>query len=932
MNLATTSRPHAIGGRHLRRSALLAALATLALCLIFGVATRATSARGDADDRLRKALSATAQLEALLTLHVAANTDFLKGVGSAGYSSRAWPIWRAAAVAGAYDRLEESYADESRALARLRELRRLSAAWPLELDAAARNIATAGAATPMAVGLLQNSNETLSSIMTILTTLRSQERDAIAQMQIAAQTQLFRQKVSLAVASALGLLLLFAALFMSHRAALADATSRIVAYEAERRFREYFENHPVAMLIFDLQTYQILMANTAAQRQYGASLEELRAMKIHELRPAADVETFRRDLKELVESGVRGGSGGMRRHRRMDGGTIFVDISFHLLDYAGRNACFISARDVTSHEQAKEHLRVRSSALEASRNAVLITRKSGGRSIITYANAAFERITGYPAHEAIGAEHWSVLGCDMRAPGPRSIEAAVQADGESAALLESHRRDGSPYWSQLQVAPVLDANGRPTHSVTVFSDVSERVRYQEQLRTLAHEDPLTHLPNRLGLTARIERMFARASRDGQRLALVFFDLDNFKEINDTLGHNAGDAVLREVGRRLAAYASEEELVARYAGDEFVAVLYGRGDADDFVAAAKRMQARLADDFVVDNKVIGPHACVGIALFPDDSQDPETLLKYADAAMYRAKSIGPDSLQIFHQSIALENSERAALAQDLRRAVASGEFTLAYQPRLSLASGAVNGFEALLRWNHARRGPISPAVFIPIAEENGLIVQIGEWVLEQACRQTRIWARQYPDIVVAVNVSPVQFVRSDLLGLVESIFERTGANPRNIELEITEGALMTPRSMTTLRALRELGVCVAIDDFGSGYSSLGYLRSFMADRVKLDMSFVQGIGISRADEVIAKAVFAMGRTLGMHVVAEGVETPEQLEFLIEHGCDEIQGYWFARPTDAETARTYLEASSYRALVERVTKQREVRIGGPTAVVG
>jgi len=780
MNVAAPQhRRETFGSPRLRRYASAAVLAALTMCLVAGMTINATSTRGAADDRLRKALSVTSELEGLLTLHMAANTDFLKGVGAAGYNSRAWPISRAAAVAGAYDRLADDFAGVPQAIASVRYLRQLSAAWPQELDAAARNVALADDGRPIDTHLLQKSNETLSSIMSVLTTLRSHERDEIAQMQISAQSQLLRQKISLAGATASGVLLLILTLFMSHRAALAKSASRIIAYEAERRFNEYFEHHPVAMLIFDVDSYAILTANSAAQRQYGATLRELQSMAIDKLRPAEDVEPFRRDLSGYVASGVRGGSGGLRRHQRTDGTIIHVDIAFHLLDYAGHNACFISARDVTAHEQAKD-----------------------------------------------------------------------------------------------------------------------------QLRTLAQEDPLTRLPNRLRLTARFAQMIERASRDDERIALVFFDLDNFKEINDSLGHTAGDAVLCEVARRLATYASDHELIARYAGDEFVAVLYGRGTIERFAEAAKAMQAHLNEDFLVDNKVIRPQACIGIAMFPDDSHDPETLLKYADSAMYRAKSIGPNSLQVFHQTMARESNERAMLARDLRFALAAGEFALAYQPRLSLATGAVNGFEALLRWGHPERGAISPAMFIPVAEENGLIVQIGAWVLEEACRQTTAWARQQPGIVVSVNVSPVQFERSDLPAVVKSILERTGANPRNIELEITEGVLMAPRSLTTLRELREIGLSIAIDDFGSGYSSLGYVRSFMADRVKLDMSFVQGIGQSRADEVIAKAVFAMGRTLGMHVVAEGVETLAQLEFLIENGCDEIQGYWFARPADPETARVHL----------------------------
>jgi len=889
----------------LRHVATAAALIMLALLVVFGVTLRATSSQGAAEDRLRNALAASSELDTLLTQHVAANTDFVSSVRMAGFSSRAWPVRRAAAVASAYERLEADLADTPASVRSVKELRRLSAKWPEQLDAAARSIAQAGKTSPIDTSLLQRANETFSSIMSTLTTLRTRERDDIAQMQFDSQSELAGQKIFLSVLGASGALLLVMLLYTGHRASVAKATAKVVASEAERRFKDYFENHPVAMLIYDVDTFRILTANAAAQRQYGASLQQLQDTRMDQLRPEEEAETFRRDLRQYVESGVQGGSGGLRRHRRADGRTIFVDIAFHLLNYAGHKACFISARDVTEHERAKEALRVRSSALEASRNAVLISEKFAGANIITYANAAFGKITGFPAGEVIGLEHWSVLGCDVTSPLARSVRSAMQSDTEGAALLECHRHDGTHYWSQLQVAPVLDELGRPTHCVTVFNDVSERVRDQETLRAQAQQDPLTRLPNRIGLTAQLDPLFSRARRDHERIALVFLDLDNFKVVNDSLGHTAGDALLREVARRLSRRMRAQEFVARYAGDEFVVVLYGRGTVDEFIAAAREMQADLSEDVQIENRLVRPQASIGVAVFPDHAQDLETLLRSADSAMYRAKAVGPSGLQIFDEAIAREDSERAAIAHDLRNALASGALSLAYQPRLSLKTGLANGFEALVRWNDLNRGSVGPAVFVPIAEENGLISEIGEWVLEQACLQTKIWALEHPEIVVSVNVSPVQFLRCDLLSAVTGIIQRTGVDPHNIEIEITEGVLMAPQSVATLSALRQMGLSVAIDDFGSGYSSLGYVRNFMADRLKLDMSFVKGIGVSTADEVIVRTVIAMGRTLGMQVVAEGVETHRQLEFLIENGCEEIQGYWYGRPTDAANAKAYLD---------------------------
>ncbi|WP_322104428.1 putative bifunctional diguanylate cyclase/phosphodiesterase [Paraburkholderia sp. J41] len=893
--------------RYIGKSPFIALAVAIVLCLSVGAAINAALSRSAQDERLQQALNVTTELEGLLTLHMAANTDFLKGVGIAGYTSRAWPIKRAAAVAGIYDRLESDFAGGPHIARMIRELRTLSAVWPEQLDAAARNIALADAGSKLEPALLQHANDTLSSIMTLLTELRSQERDQIRAMQMSAQAQLARQKMSLIAASAAGALLLIFALYTSHRAALARNAAKIVALEGERRFREYFEQHPIAMLIFDVRDLAILTANAAAQRQYGATLQQLRAMSIDELRPLADVEAFRRDLKRSVESGHRSGPGGVRRHKRADGSILFVDIAYHLLDYAGREACFVTAHDVTAHEEAKDELRVRSRALEATNNAVVISQRIDGENTITYANGAFERITGRSVRDATGAEHWAMLGIDPASAQAQTIRTAMQSASEGTGLLQCFKPDGAPYWIALHVAPVLDEHQRPTHCVTVFSDVSERIRYQEQLRTQASEDALTHLPNRLGLTARLHETIQLAMKERQKMALAFFDLDNFKEINDSLGHAAGDEVLCEVARRLLDHVASGEIVARYAGDEFVAVLYGRGGLDSFVDAAAAMKESLTHGFLIGNKVVATQASVGVAVFPDHSRDPDTLLKYADSAMYRAKSVGPNSMQVFDEHLAAQNLERTSLMNALRRAVTQRDFTLAYQPRVNPHTGEASGFEALVRWHDAERGAVSPALFIPLAEENGLIVPIGEFVFEAACRQTRAWAQHYPDIVVSVNVSPVQFARSDLPRMVAATLARTGVSPRNIELEITEGVLMAPRSLATLRALRDMGLSIAIDDFGSGYSSLGYIRSFMADRLKLDMSFVRGIGRSHADEVIVKAVLALGQTLGMRVVAEGVETRRQLDFLVENGCDEAQGYWYARPADAANAFAWFEAS-------------------------
>ncbi|GJH04570.1 bifunctional diguanylate cyclase/phosphodiesterase [Paraburkholderia terrae] len=879
-----------------------AILAVLVICVAIYASISATFSHEAEDRQLRSALLVTSDLEELLRLHVAANTDFLNGVGKAGYGSWGWPVRRATAVAKTYDRLLDELANFRDASEKMHQLRRLSAIWPEQLDAAARNLALADTnARSVQPASLQQANRTLGSIMVLLAQVSADQRERIARMQFASQDQLVRQRISLAVASAVGVLLLLFALSMRQRAALAKVASTIAATEAQRRFQEYFERHPVAMLIFDVNSFEILTANAAAQRQYGC---ELRAASIDQLRPAADVDDFRRDLQRYVASGDSGGLGGVRRHKHADGTVFYVDITYHFLDFAGRDACFVTAHNVTAHEAAKKALRLRSRALEASRNAVVISSREEGDSVVTYVNAAFARTTGRSVDEATGASHWEMIGCDPASPDVRSIDESLNAGRACSGLFRSHRCDGSEYWIELNASPVFGDGDQPTHFVTVFSDVSERIRYQDQLRIQAYEDALTHLPNRLGLKARLGDLVKHAADQGTTLALVFLDIDNFKEINDTLGHTAGDEVLCEVARRLSMTVSSAELVVRYAGDEFVAVLHGRGDADSLVAAADEMKNALNVGFCVGDALVVPQASVGIAVYPDHSTDPETLLGYADAAMYQAKSTGPNSLQLFNPEIASRSTKRALMAQALRRAISSDEISVVYQPRVNSITGRTIGFEALARWCDPEQGFVSPSLFIPLAEETGSIVSIGERVLEQACRQTAIWAQEYPDLVVSVNVSPVQFERSDLPFVIAETIKRTGVCAHNLELEITEGVLMAPRSLATLRALRELGLSIAIDDFGSGYSSLSYIRTFMADRLKLDMSFVRGIGCSRADEVIVRAVIALGKTLGMRVVAEGVETPEQLEFLVDNGCDEVQGFWFAPPSEAVTARSYL----------------------------
>ncbi|MDR5740171.1 bifunctional diguanylate cyclase/phosphodiesterase [Caballeronia sp. LZ016] len=366
---------------------------------------------------------------------------------------------------------------------------------------------------------------------------------------------------------------------------------------------------------------------------------------------------------------------------------------------------------------------------------------------------------------------------------------------------------------------------------------------------------------------------------------------------------AGDDVLREVSARLKSSLTPVEAVTRYAGDEFVLLLLAEG-RDECLLQANKLAATVRQPIKVRESTVSPRASVGVAFFPDHGNDAAELLRAADSAMYRSKSIRGGSVQVFDPALAALEIARTAMARALKTAISRRELFVLYQPKVSLRTRKVQGFEALLRWQTADLGVVGPTQFIPLAESTGLIVEIGEWVLEQACTQAAEWAKLSPDVVVAVNVSPVQFERADVPAIVARTLKRACVDPRNIELEITESTFMAPAALPSLHALRRIGVSIAIDDFGTGFSSLEYVRSFMADRLKLDMSFVRGIGCSRADEVIVKAVIAMRQALHIRVVAEGVETADQIDYLVNNGCDEVQGYWFGRPMPSEVAGSLL----------------------------
>jgi diguanylate cyclase (GGDEF)-like protein len=463
------------------------------------------------------------------------------------------------------------------------------------------------------------------------------------------------------------------------------------------------------------------------------------------------------------------------------------------------------------------------------------------------------------------------------------------------------RRNGDDLPVEGSMAPIHDRNGHPTGTVLVFRDVSAARAMTLQITHSAHHDSLTGLPNRAHLTERISTAISFARRHSSRVALLFLDLDGFKHINDSLGHSFGDKLLQSVADRIVYCARTTDTVSRQGGDEFVVLLAEVAVPEDASVVAHRILASVARPHTIDEHELHVGASIGVSMFPDDGIDAETLIKNADTAMYQAKANGRQSVQYFTPAMNARAVERQWIEAGLRRALERDELALAYQPKINVRSRRITGAEALLRWTHPVRGPISPAQFIPIAEDTGLIRQIGAWVMRRACAQAKAWADAGLALsTMAVNVSSMEFRDDSFLDGLFTILDDTGLPAHALELELTESVLMkhVETAAVTLGTLRDQGVQIAIDDFGTGYSSLSYLRKFPIDALKIDQSFVAGIANAADDASIVTAVIGMARSLNLRVVAEGVETREQAKFLQVHECDEAQGYYFSKPVTAE----------------------------------
>ena len=534
--------------------------------------------------------------------------------------------------------------------------------------------------------------------------------------------------------------------------------------------------------------------------------------------------------------------------------------------------------------------------------------------IITFLNVVAEKMTGWTRDEAVGRPLAEVfIGVDANSreatpnPAARAFEQSRTVHLPTGCLLIPRDKPEVPI--EASVSPMYNREGSATGSVIVFRDVSSaRAMALEMTHSFEH-DFLTGLPNRLLLNDRIGQAIALAPRHKKQVAVLFLDLDGFKHINDSLGHPVGDKLLQSIAKRLVGCVRSSDTVSRQGGDEFVVLLSEAEQWEDAVIVAQRMLKAVAQAHPVDNHDLHVTTSIGVSVYPDDGQDAETLIKNADTAMYQAKENGRQSYQFFKPAMNVRAVERQSIEESLRHALDNEEFVLHYQPKVNLRTGAITGAEALIRWNHPTRGVVSPAQFVPIAEDSGLIRPIGNWVLREACQQARIWIDAgLPPATMAVNVSATELSDETYVQHLFATLSRTRMEPKSLELELTESVLMkhAHSAAIILQALRRTGVQVALDDFGTGYSSLSYLRDFPIDSLKIDQSFVSEVTSVDEDTSIVTAVISMARSLGLRVVAEGVETLDQLEFLQAHACDEAQGYYFSRPVPAAEFAELLRA--------------------------
>ena len=663
--------------------------------------------------------------------------------------------------------------------------------------------------------------------------------------------------------------------------------------KSEFRYQQMFETNAAVKLLIDPKDGSIVDANAAAERFYGYSHEALLAMKIYEINIMEEGET-----RQNMQDARTGENPSFHfRHRLHSGEIRDVEVYSGPVDLEGGTLLYSIVHDITDRKKTEETLRLYTSVFESSSEAVMVVDRDGK---IVEVNPAFTLITGYSAEEAKGGNPAMLQSGRQDAAFYRDMWRELEEFGHWQGEIWNRRKNGEIYPEWLTINTICDADGNLRERVAIFSDISKKKEAETEVWRQANFDALTGLPNRNMFRDRLDFEIRKAARSGLTFALLFIDLDRFKEVNDTLGHEAGDRLLLEAASRIASAVRESDTVARLGGDEFTVILSDLREDAHVENAASAIIARLAEPFVLGEELAYISGSIGITLYPSDASNSAELVKNADQAMYVAKGLGKNRFAYFTPALQEAALERMKLIAELRNAIANGEFRLLYQPIVDLVTGKIVKAEALLRWGNPRRGEVSPGEFIPLAEETGLIHEIGDWVFREAALRAREWRQTCESFQVSVNSSPLQLMYQTSENAWISYLEEIGLEGGAIVVEITEGVLLHADSavIERLGEFRKAGIQIAIDDLGTGYSALAYLRKFEIDYLKIDRSFVSGIESSPDGQSLSRAITAMAHSLGIEVVAEGVETRGQERILFDIECDYVQGYLFSRPVEAE----------------------------------
>lgn len=686
----------------------------------------------------------------------------------------------------------------------------------------------------------------------------------------------------------------------------------VASARAAQAQAELLESIPIPMVVTSVPDHQVLHANEPAQPWLaGRSTDPW----VKGLEPGVRVRFFQRlyDHERVDEFEVR-----------WLGGTepLWAVLSARRLSFQGVDAVLTTFTPINVLKLMEQRLELWAKVFEASSEGIIIM---DGQQRVLSVNKAYCRATAYEFYEVMGEHLGMLLGSasgDADAALTGEISRAIGTRNEWHGEVQLRKRSGEAYPAWLMISAVRESGrqAQVSHFIGIAIDITDRKRTEARVQFLARHDVLTELPNRAMCVETLKAALQQAQASQECLAVLFIDLDRFKVINDTLGHHVGDGLLRSVAQRLQQAVRSGDMVSRLGGDEFVVILRDIKNADQARwQVEQRLIPLVGQSHHVEGHELRVSCSVGISIYPTDGQDLDELMRRADAAMYDAKASGRDAARVFDPSIDWAIRERQSLEQHLRLALERDEFSLHYQPRLSVGSRKMVGVEALIRWHSPDLGQVSPARFIPVAEESGLIHPIGRWVLDEACRQCADWQAQgIVDLVVSINLSAAQLADTGLVQLVGDMLEKHGCDPTRLELEITESHLMADAATATerLTAIKALGLQVSIDDFGTGYSSLAYLNRFPVDKLKIDQSFVRDMLDDPANMAIVRATVALGHTLGLSIVAEGVELLAQAEQLAQLGCDELQGFYFSHPLTAQALMQWLESG------QRPHEQRQI----------